>query len=510
MVRELITRLATRALALSVVLASNTLVAIAADKVPDGTGDVSGPFPMSTSQFFPQIVETPANTVRRPRNPKIKPAIEVGPDNGLRVLSSVTDTRTEIQTKFPGITFTGFTPPDPNIAVGFSHVVQVVNSDVAFFSKTGSKQFQQSLDNNGFFSGVAQTNFVFDPKCIYDQGSNRYFVIALEQDDNTQNSGILLAVSDDSNPNGNWTRYRIDSKANIGGTMHWFDYPGLGYNRHGLVITGNLFTFNSNSFGGARSYVIQKPALLTGGTASFFFFNHSNLFTIQPGRTLENVTNTAFGVSIKNTSTFTFSSWRNINTTPLYAQVDVAIPPFIRFLSDATSTGGATLDPVSDRMMDSAFRSGFMVCTHTVRFSSTDNRAMIRWYEFKMNNWPSSGAPTRRQSGNVGLAAPNHLFMPAISRNGVGAISIVLTRSSNTRTADLYALSHKSTDALNTMGPLSAITSSLGSAPAGSNRWGDYFSISIDPADPKRFWACGMVLRADGLWRTEFATWFVP
>lgn len=87
---------------------------------------------------------------------------------------------------------------------------------------------------------------------------------------------------------------------------------------------------------------------------------------------------------------------------------------------------------------------------------------------------------------------------------------MILTRSSNTRTADLYALSHKSTAALNTFGPLSLMASSLHNPNAPQNRWGDYFSIANDPTEPTRFWGCGMVLRNDGNWRTEIGSWLVP
>lgn len=481
----------------------------------NGTGKLTGPVYDNTARFFPQVNENlVTQSPIRPSNPRVVPRPVTTADNGIPVSSLVDPTSTTaLGAKFPGVNYTFYEPADPNIAVGpgvrpNGSLIQVVNSSIAFFTKGGVKTFEQPLQD--FFSGVAQTTFVFDPKCVYDQAANRYYVVALEFRQSPKNSGILLAVSDNSTPEGNWTKYRIDALQFPVQTSHWFDYPGLGYNKDGIVITGNMFSFSGNAFQQARSYAIKKADLLTGGTAHFSWFDHSGSFTIMPTRVFESVSTRVFGVSVKNSATFTFYAWSSIAGTPTVAKADVTVPSFNFYTSNPQSTGGSTLDAVADRMMDAMYRSGFLVCAHTVKVSSTDNRAMVRWYEFKTNSWPSSGSVTRRQSGNVALAAPNNLYMPAISRNGSGALTMILTRSSNTRTADLYALSHKSTAALNTFGPLSLVASSLHNPNAPQNRWGDYFSIANDPTESTRFWGCGMVLRNDGNWRTEIGTWLVP
>ncbi|MBS1724039.1 MAG: hypothetical protein JSS66_13925 [Armatimonadetes bacterium] len=480
------------------------------DRLADGHGLASEPVYDTTLKYFPQIEEVLRPGSLRPLNPKLSPGIASGPANNLPIGSLVSNSRTDVTAKFPGMSNTGWTPPDPYIAVGPSHIVEVVNSSIAIFNKSGQKQFQQVLDGSGFFSGAATSSFVFDPKCFYDPGSNRFFVVALEQDDSPQISGILIAISDDGDPNGSWVKYRLEAKVNKNGTNYWFDYPCVGYNKNGVVITGNMFSFGSNSFLFSRSYVLIKSELVAGGTVHFSFFDHTGEFTIQPARCFEGVTSNLYGARIKNTSTFTFYAWKNANTlTPTLSQADVTIPSFISFNGYAQSTGGGSLDTISDRLMDATFRSGSFLVGHTVKFSPTDNRSMVRWYEFLVNSWPTSGVVTRKQSGNIGLAAPNYLFIPAIAKNGVGGISVIMTRSSTTRTADFYGVSHKSTDALNTMGPLSAIASSLHSGQPQS-RWGDFYCLTFDPSDSKRFWAVGEVLDGTGQWRTEVGSWIVP
>ena len=42
------------------------------------------------------------------------------------------------KTKFGGIGASGYIPPDPNIAVGLNYIVQMVNSQLAVFNKSGT------------------------------------------------------------------------------------------------------------------------------------------------------------------------------------------------------------------------------------------------------------------------------------------------------------------------------------------------------------------------------------
>ena len=110
----------------------------------------------------------------------------------------------------------------------------------------------------------------FDPKVIYDQYNGRFIVVALEQagsavSDPSNLSRILLAVSDDSDPNGTWYYTSINSKVNIGGTEYWTDYPGIAMDANAVYVTGNLFPFASGGGQGSRVWIIDKNGWYTGG-----------------------------------------------------------------------------------------------------------------------------------------------------------------------------------------------------------------------------------------------------
>ena len=65
---------------------------------------------------------------------------------------------------FPGINNTGWIPPDPHMAVGPQHVVVMTNGAIAFFTKTGTFQFQDQIEGaGGFWGSLGATGFVFDP-----------------------------------------------------------------------------------------------------------------------------------------------------------------------------------------------------------------------------------------------------------------------------------------------------------------------------------------------------------
>ncbi len=124
---------------------------------------------------------------------------------------------------FAAVAQTEWSPPDPNLAVGPDHIVETVNAAIAFYDKhTGQQLFSTHLGtpgNPGFFEPVgADSGFVFDPKCFYDQKVGRFVVVALEH--NSNDSWIDIAVSDDDDPNGIWYKYRTFSVIALGSSQY--------------------------------------------------------------------------------------------------------------------------------------------------------------------------------------------------------------------------------------------------------------------------------------------------
>ena len=136
--------------------------------------------------------------------------------------------------------------------------MNVGNLSIQWFTKAGIQQQHTSLNN--FFAPLRPLTYanMTDPKVIYDQYSDRFVVMALEFMDGTtplqtvDMSRILVAVSDDGDPNGTWYYQSINSMVNVpdpttaGQTLRcWTDYPGFGMDKDAIYITGDLFEFGT-------------------------------------------------------------------------------------------------------------------------------------------------------------------------------------------------------------------------------------------------------------------------
>ena len=471
-------------------------------QIPTGPATV-----MNTAEFSPQIKERFEFTAR-PLSPNETPkVIPVGKSNNLRAGNVTTTKRGQLRAKFPGIGFTGFVPPDPDLAVGPNHIVAVVNSDVAFFNKaTGLKTFQQSGDGNGFFNNIGVTSdFTFDPKCYFDRLSQRFFVLFLEL--GAADSKVLLAVSDDADPNGTWFKYRIEAKVTEGSNTWWLDYPGFAVNKDAVVFTGNMFPLGGSASGVFTSIaVLPKAPLLTGGSSTASYIKDTTMFTLQVARTADASQSIIYGAATASTSSIRMTALTNLTGTPTLQKADVTVPVF-GLPSDVPAASGRMLDGLDGRLYNAHFRGGRLVTAHTVKH--TDGRMKARWYEFAVNNWPNSGTPSLRQAGDILLGGTN-THMPAINTNSAGDISVIFSRNNASTNPETCIAVRFATDPLNTMGAPQVIATSAGTyGGAGFNRWGDYFGCEIDPVDNLTFWGIGMVGAVGGNWTTHINKWSV-
>jgi hypothetical protein len=464
---------------------------------------------MSTYSFIPQVDENIQHRAPQERNPEYRPRIRTGQSNALVPGGIGGSTTATVGAKFPGVSFQGSYPPDPDIGVSRTHIVQVANVLIAFFDKAGNKQFQQDLGPSGFFSGLGATPFVFDPKVHFDAKANRFFVVALEVDFNAQTSHLLVAVSDDGDPNGTWNKFRIDNMVERDGDKYWLDYPGWGHNKDGVVCTGNMFPFESgNVF--SQILIMNKLGLTnpSNNTLTVTRFNDDEAFTIQPTEGLEGTSNYVYGASLNTFSSIRVYAFADFLTTPTAVFTDVAVPQFSVNYQDAPSTGGRFLDTIMGRLMDAVARGNRMLAVHTT--TSTLGTAQVTWYEFNMSTWPASGTPSLFQSGNVRFTdGQSWAFMPAISKNSLGDISVIFTRSSTDISADMYIASRKQSDPAGQMGVPKKLATSTGTAFDLFNRWGDYAAVEVDPIDNTTFWGNHEITLPSGFWGTEIQKWTV-
>ncbi len=462
---------------------------------------------LDTRQIFPQIDHTRRVRLRSPENPgrsifdRVKGPIPPASEPNSIFVGGIGNYATQLQRAayFRGPEDPSSVPPDPCASVGPSHVVFMVNTRIAFYDKaTGSEQFNQDLDT--FFNGQRQTSFLFDPKVVYDHIAQRWIVMCLEQDDPSQNSGILIGVSDDNNPNGTWNRYRINAVVNYSGTPTWQDYVSLGYNKDGIFMAGNSFAFGGG-VPGCAFFVVRKAEALTGAALTVTVIKDEVFETWTP-QAVENFDPALNKSYFANAHFGGTTQWQihridNVTTVPTKTTTNVTVPTYASPTFQARSTNGQTLDSMDGRCYNAVFRSNKIVAIH-----NNNNGGLIkaRWYQFNVNT--TTNAVTLGQSGDISIAGQD-CHMGSISINANDDIAVGFTRSSPSITADIMVASRKSTDPAGTMGIPLLLESSAGNNYT-QNRWGDYSSVSVDPSDNLSFWIGHMNVRADNFWRTGF------
>ena len=452
---------------------------------------------IDTRSFFPAIDTRPIPLQTPPENPVRKP-LPGGEKSNLPV-GAIDKFSATVNpgAQFAGMTMNGWYPPDADIAVGPSHIVEVVNSSFAIYTKTGTKQLEQTFQT--LFNGVAVATTLFDPKVIYDRFNDRYVMVVLEKSTSPQISKVLVAISDDGDPNGTWHRYRLEGTLTVGGVDCWLDYPGFGYNQDGYVISGNMFGFADNAWRTTASIVLPSAALLSGGAANTTTFQDNQIITIQYAEMLGETTSVLYGIGSYNNNNHKMVAIRNITTTPTMVARLQAVAAWVDPPATAASTSGQTVDGGDGRLYGAAWRGGQLVTSHAVGINS---RVAVRWYDIATNGWPTSGTnPAVTQSGNIADSTRDYTY-GMVTRNGEGDIGITFSHLSATNAGSVMVAGRVPTDPAGTVGAPSTLSTS-----AGNNytfyRWGDYFGIDADPSDDGLFWVVGMTIGTNNQWRTH-------
>ncbi len=406
---------------------------------------------------------------------------------------------------WPGITATGWNPPDPSLAVSSTHVVVTVNQSIAFYNRAGVRSFITDLGspgNPGFFEPLGSQNFVFDPKCFFDHLAQRFVVVAFETYGTTE-SWVTIAVSDDADPNGTWYKYRTQGVITSGTQTYWWDYPGFGYDAQGYYVTGNLFGLSASGFGGAAYRIFDKTPMLTGQPVVFSTLRDTGAASVQIAEHLGTTTTpnpAVYFTSFASSTAIRLQAIASPLTAPALQTVNVTIPAYAGAPAAATPDLSNTVSVIDARVMNAAWRNNRLVLAHSVGVAG---RSFARWYELNTASWPLSGTPTLVQSGDVDPGGAMHSFFPAITVNASGQIGMVMGVSGPGTNPAVAIAARAPTDPTGRMS-LPLIVQAGASASGG--RWGDYYHIQVDPADNTTFWGIGEYKTSSGAWSTNVSS----
>ncbi|HEU4443548.1 MAG TPA: hypothetical protein VFR94_02625 [Nitrososphaeraceae archaeon] len=418
--------------------------------------------------------------------------------------------------RFAGIQQTAFRPPDCTIAAGTSDVVVGVNTTMAIYSKSGTLRLTMGFDS--LFRPVIPTGArIFDPKIIYDHNSQRWIITIDSTRASPQGAWILVAASKTTNPAGSYWLWALDARLDgATPTNNWADYTQLGFDTQAVYITNNMFQFNG-AFQYVKLRILNKSELYAGSALKWYDLwnlknpNGSIAFTVQPAVHYRGLGGNppAYLINALWPSGNTLTLWTLTNplgnwgvggspslTRRAINCLTYDLPP------DAQQKGSSTRIETNDtRLLHALFQHSstgerrLWTC-HTTRHTWSGDPtsvSVVQWYEIDISN---NTVVQQRKYGGPG----RYFFFPAIQTNANRDAFIVFGESSVNAYAHLRQTGRKSTAAAGTLE--SSVVIKAGESAYTGARWGDYFGICRDPADPSAAWMNGEYAESGDTWGT--------
>jgi hypothetical protein len=427
----------------------------------------------------------------------------------------------------PGIGFAGVgngdygfvpnaAPPDTNLAVGSTQVVQWVNESFAVFDKATGALVLGPVPGNTLwrgFGGGCETNNDGDPIVQYDKAANRWVLTQFSV--STTPFLQCVAVSTTADATGTYARYAFSY-----GNTQFNDYPKLGVWPDAYYITFNIFN-NGRTFAGSKVCAYDRAAMLAGAPATQQCVQLSSAFGGLLPSDLDGATAppagspnylVAFGTNALNVWKF-HVDWANPANTALTGPASLAVAAFT-----AACNGGTCipqpgtrqqLDSLADRLMYRlAYRNRAGVESLVVNHSITAGSSVgVRWYELRV----AGGAVSVAQQGTY---APDAAFrwMGSIAMDKVGNIALGYSKSSSTIFPSIAITGRVPGDPPGTLQAETVVKAGAGSQGRRLARWGDYSAMSVDPVDDCTFWYTTEYLKASGTfnWSTWITSFKMP
>ena len=393
------------------------------------------------------------------------------------------------------------TPPDVQVAVGPTNVIEAVNLALAVYTKQGT--LIGSYDLATFFG--TGPDYITDPQVQYDAMADRWFVTLTEG----TTGQVLVAVSQAGSPTGAWWFYAAPGSP----TPDCPDQPILGVGAINLIFSVNLFSNSCQSttysYLGAEFWVINKTDLIMGASTASTWVSAAdvNNFSIHPTK-MEGNSPTQYMVA-----TYWPGSDLTSSILQLFA-VSGSPPGAVTILESDLSMPTASLAPSADqresaslldsgdiRIADAVWSPGELwlafeeECVHP----GLSPTACIRLMEL------DPAAATILQ--DFDLSSPTqHYFYPALAVDAHGSLAVVFGYSSGADYPGIMATGRLPGDPPGLLQVPVIVRVGTGPettwCPLGLCRYGDYFGASFDPADPASVWLAGEFGRGASGWGT--------
>ena len=413
---------------------------------------------------------------------------------------------------FDGISANGSSPPDTTGDVGPNHYVQAVNTQFAVFSKSGTLLFGPVNTNtlwSGFGGSCEQLNDG-DGIVIYDSIADRWIISQFANKPGVEHLECVV-VSTSGDPTGSYYRYSFSFPV-------FNDYPKWGV-WPDAYYTAYILRNPDFSIVGGRVCAFNRTKMLSGAAATAQCFDLCAGFTGLLPADLDGITLPPAGTPnfFMNYGVNKLNLWRfHVNwsvpaNSSLTGPISIPVAAFTAACKPSRicipQTGTAQkLDSFSDRLMFRLAYRNFgthqsLVVNHTVDAGS--GISGIRWYEIRNPN----GTPVVFQQGTYSPNI-NHRWMGSATMDKKGDIALGYSVSGNNIRPGIRYTGRLVTDPPGAMPQGEGTIRNGSGSQIGSQRWGDYSHMTIDPTDDCTFWYTTEYLPANGNfnWRTRIAS----
>jgi hypothetical protein len=422
---------------------------------------------------------------------------------------------------FAGITADGYVPPDTNISVGPTQIVETTNVQYAIYDKSGGTVMAPQPLHTIWAGGLPSSDLCAttdggDPIVLWDKPDGRWIISQLAYNSSLSVNEWCMAVSDSADAQGPYHVYSYQFNSNLP------DYPKLGVWQEGsgkysgIYFSANIFA-NGNSFTGADFCALP---LVSSSISlnTLTCIQNSGAASVLPAD-LEGTTAAASGtgdfyLDFSGSNTLNLYQFRPDFSAPNNSTLSGPVGITVNTFHEACGGGACVpqagthekLDSLGDRLM---YRLSYrvysthdaLVANQSVQVSSSSNQTGVRWYEIDSPGF----SPTVKQESTYSPDSSLYRWMGSVAQDKVGDLGLGFSTSSSSTDPSVAFTGRAVGDPLNTMENQATIHTGT-SYQSRANRWGDYSSVSIDPFDDCTFWYVNEYLLSNGTY-TNWGTY---
>lgn len=444
----------------------------------------------------------------RPQEPQM-PSEETDPL--LSASAAQTGQSPPVQRTFEGTAACpGCKPADPVGDVGLNHYVSMANFHVSVFDKEGELligpvPFDQIFAHQG---GQCGTQNAGDPVVLYDSLADRWLLSQFAAPHH-----LCVAVSTAGDPTGTYFTYEFD-------TIKFPDYFKFGVWDDGYYMSANERFYTAYAFD-RQAMVEGRPAHFQKFSGGENFLMPADLDGLRPPpadspHLFYTFKNSTFHGGDDRLELYRFAvDWQVPENSSFDLYKTVLLTPFrytpcgyFQLNCIPQKNSQQRLDAIAEWPM---FRFAYrrfpdqekMVGAFTVGGGYGEAGAAIRWFElsrFANGEWRLSQEGTHDEGDGLDR------FNPSIAMDQNGSIALGYSASSASTYPDIRFAVNDFSDPAGTMRQETMMKRGFASQ-VGSNRWGDYSAMSIDPQDGCTFFYTNQYYPApDEQWQIRVGT----